>query len=333
MQYTLSEMVKWRNSLRVLKLDSQTRNFYHDICHLVEAVKNNPLVDSVEKLQTPLSVIDDNIHALGQEYSSLLKVIDDLIQYHEKRYFELSESIFQEQKFNSTEYILDRETNFSDIAKEEFKNMLKSMSDWKFPGMFIRPGRKDIIEEITSSDPFYIVDTGIDLLTPAKQRFNDVYINRCRWNVIESIDVEKNCLSFVPDQQLGLTLIMDFFEYITLERILKLTHDVFEKTRSGGKLVFTYNNCDLESSVNMVEKNFRTYTPGTLLQKKLKEQGWLVLKQVDVESSYSWLELAKPGQLTSLRGGQSLGAVRNTPGSELSKAERDARNKSNGIKV
>jgi hypothetical protein len=77
--------------------------------------------------------------------------------------------------------------------------------------------------------------------------------------------------------------------------------------------VFTYNNCDYPIAVKNFEKALYSYTPGRLLTSMVDMLGYEILNKYDEKTTnVSWLELKKPGTLSTLRGGQCLGKINNT---------------------
>ena len=73
--------------------------------------------------------------------------------------------------------------------------------------------------------------------------------------------------------------------------------------------MFTYNNCNLPYAVRNVENNWASYVPKTKLLSIIKQTGFEVIESFDAYENVSWLEIKKPGTLTSLRGGQTLGEI------------------------
>jgi hypothetical protein len=85
--------------------------------------------------------------------------------------------------------------------------------------------------------------------------------------------------------------------------------EIYNKLRPGGILIMSFNDCDRVPGVTLVEQHLACYTPGHLIIQMAKNIGY--------ECFYSWhnglantyLELQKPGQLGSIRGGQSLAKI------------------------
>ena len=78
-------------------------------------------------------------------------------------------------------------------------------------------------------------------------------------------------------------------------------------------MLFTYNNCNYPKAVDKVDKMQYRYTNGNTLKQFCKSIGFEIVSSYDGEKEInwcvSWLELKKPGELTSLRGGQNLATI------------------------
>jgi hypothetical protein len=71
----------------------------------------------------------------------------------------------------------------------------------------------------------------------------------------------------------------------------------------------TYNNCDLAHGVIRAEHSWMLYTPKRLIKTHATELGFELIKAHDGKGDVSWIEFRKPGDIVSLRGGQTLAKV------------------------
>ena len=71
----------------------------------------------------------------------------------------------------------------------------------------------------------------------------------------------------------------------------------------------TFNDCDRDKAVMLVERRYCCYTPGKLLIQLAKTLGYEVLFQWHDNGPSTWLELKRPGTLATLRGGQTLAKI------------------------
>ena len=204
--------------------------------------------------------------------------------------------------------ILSRNLNVLESAKNTIVSRILSYADWHYPAAIIRPSNKDFINHLVANDPLYIIDEHKDLLLPAMNKFNLQYQNRLRPCVITE-STGTNILYQLPDNQFSFFLVYNYFDYKPLNMIKVYLTEIFEKLRPGGTLAITFNDCDYTGAVSRVENCTGYYTPGRMIVEHCAQIGYTeIFKLADNESS-TWVELQKPGTLTSARGGQTLAKI------------------------
>jgi SAM-dependent methyltransferase len=167
---------------------------------------------------------------------------------------------------------------------------------------------EDWIKELVGCDPLYLVDTHSELLEPAKLRFNDQYQRRLRTYTIRET-TESNMLDQLPDGQFGFCLAYNFFNYKPLEVIEAYLKELYIKLKPGGVVAFTFNNCDRAEGIELFEKHFMSYTPEKNLVALCQSTGYEIKNVFRLDQSCTWIEIQRPGETTSLRGGQSLAKI------------------------
>jgi hypothetical protein len=108
-----------------------------------------------------------------------------------------------------------------------------------------------------------------------------------------------------------LCLAFNFFEFTSIEVLEQYLKNIFNKLRPGGILAMTFNDCDRAHCVALVEKNFCFYTPGQRVKATAKSIGYRQIFSWTDMGNLTWLELRKPGELESIRGGQTLAKIVN----------------------
>jgi predicted methyltransferase len=103
--------------------------------------------------------------------------------------------------------------------------------------------------------------------------------------------------------------VYNFFNYKPLEIVNQYLTEIYQKLKPGGVVAFTFNDCDHSGAAALAERNFMCYTPGRLVLAHAQTLGFQVRQRYRMNSSTTWIELQRLGQLTSLRGGQSLAKV------------------------
>lgn len=260
---------------------------------------------------------------LNQEYQSILSSfnrfkgtigdiqaeIESLIGSIESEYFsksyQLYEQFFQQDK---PDYILNRRLSLTDEIMDYLHGRIRSHGNWHYSAMIIRPGLEDWIHDLVACDPLYLVDREMDMLSPSMNRFNPTYQRRLRTYFVKHIE-DGQLLGALPDNQLGFCLVYNFFNFKPLEIIRSYFKEIYQKLRPGGTIGFTFNNCDRSGAVELVERNFMCYTPGRLLLSLCESIGYRIIQTYQLDAACTWVEMRKPGELTSLRGGQSMAKI------------------------
>jgi SAM-dependent methyltransferase len=154
----------------------------------------------------------------------------------------------------------------------------------------------------------YLVDESHDLLQPAVSQFNEQYQQRLRTYAINERSGEE-ILGGLPNGQFGLVLAYNFFNFRPFEVIRTYLAEIYQKLRPGGMLAMTFNDCDKTKGVMLVEQHFCCYTPGYLVRELAQSLGFQVAFSWSDQGPTTWVELQKPGNFVSLRGGQALAKI------------------------
>jgi hypothetical protein len=209
---------------------------------------------------------------------------------------------------DSNEYILNRQQSLTVEIKELIIARLQRHGDWHHAGMIIRPGHEDWINLLVGCDPLYLVDTNRDLLDPAVLRFNDQYQRRLRtYEAAENLT--DAILKQLPQEQFAFCLVYNFFNFKPMELVTKYLSELFYKLKPGGTVALTINDCDRTGAVKLAESGFKCYTPKSAVVAHCQNLGFELLTNFHIDAASTWLEFQRPGELTSLRGGQALAQI------------------------
>ena len=204
--------------------------------------------------------------------------------------------------------ILSRNLNISESVKNIIVSRILSYADWHYPAAIIRPSCEDFINHLVANDPLYLIDEHKDLLLPAMNKFNLQYQNRLRPYIIDE-STGTNILDQLPDNQFSFFLVYNYFDYKPLNMIKVYLTEIFKKLRPGGTLAITFNDCDYTGAVSRVENCTGYYTPGRMIVEHCAKIGYTEIFKLASNESSTWVELQKPGCLSSLRGGQTLAKI------------------------
>jgi SAM-dependent methyltransferase len=232
-----------------------------------------------------------------------------MIEQQDLHLYNQSEQLYKNTlPFETVEQIFGRQLRIDQTSENIMRTRIKQRGDWRVPGMIIRPGLESHVDDMVALDPLYLVDSNIELLEPAKQRYLPEYQRRLRLYTVNDY-AEKPIFKKFPVNQFGLIFAYNYFNFKPLSVISNYLEELFQLLRPGGILTFTYNNCDQWHCVAFAEKEQMCYTPGNKLKKIAQEHGYVVNFEYDGLSDAKWIELQKPGELTSIRGGQSLAKI------------------------
>lgn len=307
----LSELVDYRNQLEQMQLDVACNHATRHLDSIVHVVSNHHLKinNCAATLENDLDTIKQSINHFQNTMLDLKSQLEQEIARQEPAYFEESARLHeQEMCFDTTEYILNRRLGIDDDSNILLRSRLKTYGDWRVPGMIIRPGKETFIEDMVPLDPLYLVDHNQELLDPSMSQFTIEYRRRLRPYIINDWHIHK-ILADLPDNQFGLIFAYNYFNYKPIELIKKYLSEVFEKLRPGGVFIMTYNDCDRSHAVALAEQKFMCYTPGSHIQKYAESIGLETVYTHTGAGDLSWIELRKPGEITSMRGGQTLAKI------------------------
>ena len=153
-----------------------------------------------------------------------------------------------------------------------------------------------------------MVDLNHDYLAPALAKFNPVYQRRLRTYTIKE-ELDQDILRQLPDNQFALCFAYNYFNFRPFEILKKYLGEIYQKLTPGGVLIMTFNDCDRASAVKLVENFYCCYTPGYLVRELAISMGYDIEYSWNDDGPTTWLELKKPGNRNSLKGGQTLAKI------------------------
>lgn len=307
----LSELVGYLNLLESDELAPDYHaaiHRFHEIAHVV----NNHTV----QIEHYGSAFTDKINSVAAEFQHVQTALDNLkdnvrgqIAALEPAQYQASQRLYEEEMcYETTEYILNRRLSIDTDTKILLTGRLLQYTDWRLPGLIIRPGREKFIEDLVPLDPLYVVDQHQELLDPAVQAFTPEYQRRLRPYVINDYE-HADALWQLPVNQFGLIFAYNYFNYKPMKVVRQYLDSMFTRLRPGGVAIFTYNDCDWEHGAALAEKSFMCYTPGREIQAHCDQLGFEILSVNRGQGDIAWMEIRRPGEIESIRGGQSLAKI------------------------
>jgi len=302
------------------KYQEEFKNYFNAIDQLI---KNTPIRDQWEE---PLNYSSGHVESAFAQFessmSNLLKDLDSYINSKFDQYNEDSLELYESMRhdlvhpnfkfdqptvFDYPDKILKRKMPLTDEQRQSVVERIVYHSTWEYPGLMIRPGLENFIEHMVPSDPLYLADHITGLLEPALKPFPQQYQRRVRLYNIS--DDASDIFVQLPKKQFSLVVVWYFFEFKPLHIIEKYLTQIFDLLRPGGVVAFTLNDCDYSHNVGLADHKFCCFTPGSRVLNFAKQIGYNVFYEYHTLSELHWFELKKPGELTTLRGGQSLAKI------------------------
>lgn len=306
----LSDLVFYLNEMELTDVSAIRAATEHDFAGVIHAIDSKTIDPGGYKIRMNRRFIDvcQSLEQFDKVFTNLKADLESGIARLEPAVYSQFERVYNDVvKWESNQTVFERRLGIDDDSNLLLRSRLKNYTDWRHPGLIIRPGTETFIEEMVPLDPLYVVDHNKELIEPALNSFNEVYRNRLRDYVITENNNE--LMGNLPNDQFGTVFAYNFFNYKPMSLIERYLREIYRKLKPGGTLIMTFNDCDRAHGVRLAENNYMSYTPAKTLKATVESIGYEVLYQHNGQGDLAWLELGKPGALTSLRGGQTLAKI------------------------
>jgi hypothetical protein len=239
----------------------------------------------IDNIRLTISQIEQDIDAIG------LKLLSDstMFDYESARYKKIQ---------------LD--TASVDIVKTR----IGKYSGWQYPGMIIQPKSKDVVDFVVASDPLYLVHFNFEQSQEVIADYSVEYQRRLRLYDFDEVNFVK-----LPQAQASIVLCWELFNFLTLDLIKELLVKGYNWLQPGGVTVASYSNCDLIETANSLKFGDICYCNPRLLEQVAVDVGFEVelfdikTADADIPNYVSWIELRKPGTLSTSKMHQALGEI------------------------
>lgn len=304
----LHQLVNLRNELQkavdlsVIKKElglNQTR--LAGVTVLSDEEKYTQLITSISAQQAKL--IDLSNDNLQQIQDAIDEINQDISKFTEKFFHENYQTECLYHDPGAIRAI--RKMHIIDEAATLLVGRIQLYSSWKYPALEIGCRDGEWTKYLVSSDPLYIADDYQEFIDSTMLKFTPEYQARLRRYLIQDYHIHR-----LPNNQFSFIFSFNFFNYLSLDSIKQILLQAMNWLRPGGTILFTYNNADLPASAGLSENYFMTYVPKSMLIPLVESIGFEVVLAQDFEPSTSWIELKKPGTLTTVKAHQSLGEIK-----------------------
>jgi len=285
-----------------------------------------PVTASIDNLRLNLGLVNQNIEArYSEQLDGLIKDYRDLrtaVQQPTEKVQQIIDEINKEINTKSTPFFLEnyelelhyeipdnirkiRVMYIPDQVQTEIESRISQRVDWKYPTLEIGCRDGEWTKHLIAGDPLYLTDVHQDFLDSAVKDYPPEYQRRTRPYLIKNGDY-----SILPQKQFSFVFSWNHFNYKSLDTLKQSFKQVFNLLRPGGVFMFSYNNGDLPAGAAYAETYFMSYIPKSMLVPMCQMLGFEVIYSRDYEPAVSWLELRKPGDLTTVKGHQALGVIK-----------------------
>jgi hypothetical protein len=292
-------------------MDPAYGNITDKLDDILHAVKNRDVQyhSTTAELDERLAEVKHSISKFDQSLQTLKQQLkNDVDRLAPEYYAESWKRYEQEMCFETVEHLINRKLSIEFNDYERLRNVIKTYTDWRLPGMVLGSRQETFVEDMVPMDPLYLVDHNQELLNAAMRPFTQEYQRRLRPYVINDWK-DQEILAAIPTNQFGLVFAYNYFNWKPIEIIERFLIEIYQKLRPGGALIFTYNECDNWYGVGAVENAWMCYTPGSRIQTIARNLGYKIINQCTGTGDIAWFEMRKPGEIRSLRGGQVLARV------------------------
>ena len=313
----LSKLVQYLNHLDTLSVASAASVSVAELANINHIVRASE-VQIPKAVDQLISNLDEITVLLDQYENNLKKLRSDvfeLIQQQEPEYFFQSTELYRQMRNDTPKYILKRTIDIDQETLLFLRTRLQSYTDWRWPGMVIRPAQSPWVADLVALDPLYFVDTHTDLISPAVSKFTPEYQRRIRQYVIDEY-TDKPAFWNLPQRQFRFVYAFFYFNFKPWEILKQYLTEVFDLLRDGGTFLFSFNDCDQWRAVGVVENHFCCYVPGRLVREHAGSLGYEIAFE-HTQAAVTWLELRRPGMLKSIRGGQAVAMILQKPEPEV----------------
>lgn len=203
---------------------------------------------------------------------------------------------------------------YNEESKQLLINAITSHIHAKYAVCQIQPGYGEITTHIVAGTPMYIVETEDFPSVVNTDLFNPVMKRRINWYSMYEKGADP--LYKLPQGQIGCVVVIDYLNFKTVPTIKTFLNSIYNVLRSGGVAIFTYNNCDYPKGIDKVDEMYYCYTTEEEMTSVCNEVGFEIIRSVvrgydELDNGISWLEVKKPGELSSIRAAQGLATIEN----------------------
>lgn len=304
-----------RKISNILKLRNDLVKYSDTTKLLAEAESMNRLLSTVDsyEIQSVGKLVDHGTMKLaGRVYQQ----VNDIVNAFELEIANLAVPLLAKGSDEFATKIADERKNrkitIPDSIQEILHGRIRLYADWHHPGLEIGPRDGLLTPHLVGCDPLYLAETRQEYLDTSTSQFPEEYINRVRQYIVDY--TKDSSLLQLPHEQFGFIFSWNFFNYLPFSIIECYLRDAFALLKPGGTFMFGYNDANMVNGALHAEWGGMSYVTQQMLTKAATEIGYEITSTSHgfdcVWHNISWLEIKKPGILSTIKAHQTMGIVR-----------------------
>jgi len=312
---TFRELVLFWEQLQQVSTVDTHNNSLQDLLKVMAVAQRSMGTINTDLLQIKQHEILSAFTDFEQILDTLKEQIKTRVEEEEKAWFHRSSQwhkseIGMSQHPEFPNQMRNRRFQLESDVETLFVARVMMHSNWKYPGMIIHPGENPFMQYMVGNDPLYLIDESHDLLNLVDlSEYDEMYRRRLRNYIIEE-SFDHEILDKIPNSQFAVCLAYHYFDFRPFEMIEKYLVEIYQKLLPGGTVIMTFNDCERLAGLTLVENNYACYNRATLIKHLAERLNYTItFFYSHQDSPMSWIELKKPGTLTSLRGGQTQAKI------------------------
>lgn len=296
---------KIRNAHNLSNINADLAQLKYDITNVVNSIANPEYRDLVVEILKELDAIDVALSTSTSKLTQLLDKVKDEVAEKEIPFF--GENYKLEIKHNAVESIRTQRVMYTkDTITSEVLDKINLYTNWQYPALEIGCRDGQWTQHMVAADPLYVVDYYRDFIDSTLEKFNPEYQLRLRPYLLKE---PADMLAELPLGQFGFVFCWNFMNYASFDTVKEYLKIVRELLRPGGTFMFSYNDGDRPAGAALAESYFMTYVPKHMLVPLCESLGFIITEQRTRDTSVSWIEIRKPGELTTIKAHQVLGEI------------------------
>ena len=315
----LQDIVRYRAMVDSIDMDTIRR----DINNTLSSVCNDLAINNFDTeslkdrmLHSQLKVLN-NLEDMALDLNTFKEEINKHVKQIENPYYEKSKEIYKKRTLMSPMDKLSQLKNKDLLFHEDTTKLLINAITIKISNQYaccqLAPGYGNITKHLVHGTPLYIVEEDKEASVVNTDFFNQIMTNRIAW--YEMNDADEEILAVLPQEQIGCFVVIDYFNFKSEDIIEKYLKSIYNCLRPGGTVIFTFNNCDYPNAIDKVDEMYYCYTTGTQMKKICSSIGFEIQKLTaigydELDNGISWLEIKKPGELSTIRSAQGLAEIK-----------------------